>query len=198
METKTVLNKEEASNYIKEYFELSGHTIKPDYFSQAKIRAFFGDDGVMIGGYCINHQAPYRYSMLISEQVFADALLKYKIDAHSLIEVTGVWISRKASVPQIVNIYDWLAIDSIVLNKKYIIAASTEEKIANYFQKAMPNLLYNGTPFGAPNFNNIWMYGTPTFLFRQKIWFELSLLLPKMCFKYLSRQRYFSKSQERL
>lgn len=188
MKTKIKLSRKEVANYINEYHTLSGHTLKPDYLTKVKIRAFFSREGMMLGGYLVNDKPPYRYCMLIGEEKFNEALQKKSIDQNDLVEASCMWISRKANIMQIISIYDWFAKDIEISNKKYLIGASTQKNIFKYFQKAIPNLLYHGIPYGAPKFKEIWLYGTNTFLLRAKIWSILVFITPKIALKYFQRK----------
>lgn len=166
LSTKIIKTAQEIDQFSSLYFKESrGHKpVDSTYLRQCHlVRVFYRADtpNEWLGGYVINTNAPYRYFVVLDEDLKNKLLLEHGITEDDISEVTCICIkSRQMSQIERMQIYFTSMVDAFAAGKSYIFGGSTEPKIVALQQQIMPHDFHSGTTYVGDEFTDYWIYYT--------------------------------------
>jgi hypothetical protein len=129
------------------YEKLTGFTVDLKYLQQARVRAFYNDEGEIIGGYAISMVEYYptlRYlSFLGNKQSIV--LEKAGIKAEELIEITYTFFNKnRADAKQRIQILSYSILEALIKGKKYILGGGIIKQFNDRMRPVLPKVLFEG------------------------------------------------------
>jgi hypothetical protein len=140
-------SKKELANFVKFYETLTGgFKVDWNYLQNAKVRAFYNENGEIIGGYAVSHVGNFprlRYFDFIGEKK-NQILIKKGLKLSDFIEITYTFFNRSASKLQRIGILAYTIFDVLISNKKYVLGGGIVQQFNRKMKAVIQNVLFEG------------------------------------------------------
>ncbi len=137
----------ELAVFSNTYEKLTGFTVDKKYLQQARVRAFYNNEGEIIGGYAISTVEYYptlRYlSFLGNNQSVVLEKAGIKID--ELSEITYTFFNKnKASALQRIKILSYSIVEVLLARKKYVLGGGIIKQFNDRMKPVLQKVLFEG------------------------------------------------------
>ena len=118
-----------------------------EYLRRSKVRAFYNNDGAMVGGYILCFNGPFRVIESLPDHVFQNSAWTKSEVMDNTYEVTGLWLDKKV-VSKVTNFLFWVTMyrDMTKNKKKYFVFAYDLDKeyLKKLYSVVNPEVIYAG------------------------------------------------------
>lgn len=137
----------ELAVFSNTYEKLTGFAVDKKYLQQARVRAFYNNEGEIIGGYAISTVEYYptlRYlSFLGNNQSVVLEKAGIKID--ELSEITYTFFNKnKASALQRIKILSYSIVEVLLARKKYVLGGGIIKQFNDRMKPVLQKVLFEG------------------------------------------------------
>lgn len=152
MRMKLLLTPAERAAFAEKFAERTANPLSGDFLRQAKAYGFVAN-GILIGGFLLNLEKPYRYVQMIPENHRKTETVQRYLAEGQAAELACMWLDRSSMTwPRRTRIYFAAIQVAILTGKRFIIAGSVTEAVAATHKASFRHIVYCGpTTFkGAP------------------------------------------------
>ena len=90
-------DREGLETYVRRFSELVGVTIPVEYIRRGQVYGCFDDADLMVGGYTLMTNPPYRGAVFLPDAVKQEHWLFNSVTMDNVVEINGVWL--ELSIP---------------------------------------------------------------------------------------------------
>lgn len=147
MITKILTDEKDLKTFAKKCAQKLDLEYPLSYLKRAKVRAFYNKYNVMVGGYILAFQGPFRVIESLPDEVYENSPWTKKEIQDKCYEVTGLWLDKKV-LKKRTNFLFWVTMykDMVLNNKKYFVYAYDVEKnyLKSLYAIVHPEVIYEG------------------------------------------------------
>lgn len=138
--TRILRSDADLTSFARHYGARADVAVELPYLRRARVRAFF-DGGAMVGGYVLNHNAPFRYLAALPG---TDAELLGADRGDQFCEIICIWIDRGVGQVDRMWLYSHCFVDFLWSRKRYALGGSSHPGVVAVQRQALPHLVYEG------------------------------------------------------
>jgi hypothetical protein len=130
--------------FREKFNEKSVNPLPLGFLQQARVYGLFKND-VMVAGYTINVQAPYRYLGWIPEGSKKESIHRQYFHRDRAVEIASLWMTKeKLTANEYRIIYAHLIWSALKTGRNYIFAGTSISKIATRYRSIFHHVVYQG------------------------------------------------------
>lgn len=137
----------ELAVFSNTYEKLTGFAVDKKYLQQARVRAFYNNEGEIIGGYAISTVEYYptlRYLSFLGNNQSV-VLEKAGIKIEELSEITYTFFNKnKASALQRIKILSFSIVEVLLARKKYVLGGGIIKQFNDRMKPVLQKVLFEG------------------------------------------------------
>lgn len=137
----------ELAVFSNTYEKLTGFAVDKKYLQQARVRAFYNNEGEIIGGYAISTVEYYptlRYLSFLGNNQSV-VLEKAGIKIEELSEITYTFFNKnKASALQRIKILSYSIVEVLLARKKYVLGGGIIKQFNDRMKPVLQKVLFEG------------------------------------------------------